>query len=292
MMGFLLSIDDAWGAGGSGARGQEVKPGLCTRLGYARLEIVMFTVEHRAAVLTWLLEMARTDARFTGGALIGSLAHDAEDAWSDIDVTFGVKDGIAPETVLEEWTAALNRAFGVLDLFDLPVQSSIYRVVLLSDGLEIDVSMTPEQDFSIRGPHAQVLFGTARHLTLPPPPKRKYLIGWCWHHVLHAHSCIERGKPWQAEYWISALRDHTLELACLRLGESTAHARGFDRLPAAVTEPFAGAFIRSLDAGELRRALAVATVCLIDEIAVVDPSHAERLRPVLEEFGISPVGVE
>jgi predicted nucleotidyltransferase len=252
----------------------------------------MFTAEHRSDVLTWLLEMARSDPRVTGGALIGSLARGAENAWSDIDVTFGIKNGIAPETVLEEWTAAVARAFGVIDQFDLTVQSSIYRVLLLPDGLEIDVSVTPEQDFSIRGPHAQLLFGAARQLALPLPPEQDHLIGLCWHHVLHAHSCIERGKLWQAEYWISALRDHTLELICLRLGESAAHGRGFDRLPATVTVPFTGSLVRSLDLGELRRALAAATACLIDELAVADPARAERLRPVLEEFGTSPDGAE
>ena len=47
-------------------------------------------------------------------------------------------------------------------------------------------------------------------------------------------SCIERHRPWQAEYWISGIRDQTLALACLRLGEPAHYAKGADALPAAV----------------------------------------------------------
>ena len=45
----------------------------------------------------------------------------------------------------------------------------------------------------------------------------RHTAGLGWHHVLHARSCIERGKVWQAEYWISAVRDYTITLACLAL---------------------------------------------------------------------------
>jgi hypothetical protein len=40
-------------------------------------------------------------------------------------------------------------------------------------------------------------------------------LGLAWHHVGHARSCIERDKPWQAEYRTSGVRDQTLALACL-----------------------------------------------------------------------------
>jgi predicted nucleotidyltransferase len=250
-------------------------------------EVNMFTAEQRDHVRQRVLELARTDPRVTAGALTGSMALGSGDEWSDIDVAFGITDSIALETVLHDWTQVLDQEFGVLDHFDLPSGSSIYRVFLLPGGLEVDVAVTPGEDFGARGPNFRALFGTIQKLQATPPPDASYLIGLCWHHVLHARSCIERHKPWQAEYWISAIRDHILALACIRLGENPVYGRGVDRLPATVTSPLADALVRSLDEPELRRALAVATRCLIGELEQWDPTLCTRLKPLLLEFGAS-----
>lgn len=249
----------------------------------------MFTIKQRDHVRHFVLEMAQADPRVTAGALIGSLAEGAEDRWSDIDVTFGIASGHAIETVMADWTQVLEREFGVLTHFDLRSGSSLYRVFLLPNGLEIDVSVTPEGEFGARSPHFHLLFGRALLYQAPPPPETNHLIGLCWHHVFHAHSCIERGKPWQAAYWISELRHHTFALACIRLGESAAHGRGMDKLPTAVTDPFAETLVRSLDEPELRRALAAATRCLITELEQCDATLCARLHPLLQEFGLSQV---
>lgn len=245
----------------------------------------MFTPQERDHVHNYVLHMAQTDPRVTGGALIGSLAAGTEDNRSDIDITFGISTGNAIETVIDDWTQVLEREFGVLTHFDLRSGSSIYRVFLLPDGLEIDVSVTPERDFGPRGPNFSLLFGSAQQGKTMPPPDTNHIIGLCWHHVLHARSCIERHKSWQAEYWIAEVRNHTLALACMRLGESVAHGRGIDKLPATVTHPFIDTLVRSLDEPELRRALAVATKCLIEEIEQWNAPLCARLTPLLLEFG-------
>jgi hypothetical protein len=215
------------------------------------------------------------------------MAFGAGDNWSDIDVAFGIFDGNTLETVLQDWTQVIDREFGVLDYWDLPAGASIYRVFLLPDGLEVDVAVTPEREFGARGPNFRPLFGTTHQLeaAATPQPNSRYLIGLCWHHVLHARACIERHKPWKAEYLISAMRDHMLELACLRLGENPSVARGFDLLPATITDSLADALVRSLDELELKRALAVATRCLISELDAWDTALCSRLKPPLLEFG-------
>ena len=245
----------------------------------------MFNTQQRDTVRQYVLEMAQTDPRTTGGALIGSTAASAEDNWSDIDLTFGVAAGNAIETVIDDWTQTLAYAFGVLHHFDLRSGSSLYRVLLLPNGLEIDVSATPEGDFGARNPHFHLLFGNAQQAKTLPSPDSSYLIGLSWHHVLHTRSCIERHKPWQANYWISELRNHTLTLACIRLGKSAAEARGVDALPTTITTPCVETLVRSLDELELRRALAAATRCLIAEIEQWDTTLCARLKPLLYEFG-------
>lgn len=61
----------------------------------------------------------------------------------------------------------------------------------------------------------------------------------------------QRGRFWQAEYWISGVRDYALSLACLRRGLPTAHGRGSDNLPPEVLKVFEGALGRSLEPTEL-----------------------------------------
>ncbi len=247
----------------------------------------MFTPKQRDDVRERVLEMARSDPRVTSGAITGSMARDAMDQWSDIDLAFGLAEGIDPDAVLHDWSEALGREFGVLDHFDLRAGAAVYRVFLLPSGLEIDIAALPASEFGARGAAFRSLFGDAGRAESVPQPDARHLIGLAWHHVLHARSCIERGKPWQAEYWISGVRDHALTLACLRLGESAYYARGVDRLPADVTAPLAEALVCSLDAAELRRALAAATACLIGELEQWDAALCARLSPLLREFGAS-----
>jgi hypothetical protein len=245
----------------------------------------MFTAEQREQVRQRILEVAKTDPRIIAGALSGSMALGGGDRWSDIDVAFGIAEGITPEAVLDDWTAVLAREWGILDYFDLPFGSSVYRVFLLPSGLEVDVAATPAEDFGARGPNFRALFGTTQQVPATPQPSAPSLIGLSWLYVLHAHASIERQRLWQAEYWIGGIREHILELACLRLGENARERRSVDRLPSTVTEPLADTLVRSLDEPELRRALAETTRCLIGELKAWDPTLCARLSPLLHEFG-------
>jgi predicted nucleotidyltransferase len=244
----------------------------------------MFTAEQREQVRQRVLELAQSDPRVIAGALTGSMAFGDGDEWSDIDVAFGIAEGITLEAVLDDWTQIFEQEWGVLHHFDLSFGSSVYRVFLLPSGLEVDVAATPDQDFGARGPNFRALFGPTQPVPATPQPSASSLIGLSWLYVLHAHASIERHKLWQAEYWISGIREHVLELACLRLGENARERRGVDRLSPSVTGPLAETLVRSLDELELRRALAAVTRGLIGELQRWDPNLCARLSPLLHKF--------
>jgi hypothetical protein len=86
---------------------------------------------------------------------------------------------------------------------------------------------------------------------------------------------------WQAEHWLSSVRDQVLALACLRLGHPARHAKGAHLLPASLTVPLEAALVRSLDEPELRRALNAAIVALTEELALSAPALAARLTSML-----------
>ncbi len=216
--------------------------------------LVMFTVEERNRVRGKLLEMGKADHRLVSSALVGSTAAGG-DRWSDLDLTFGLAGDATLVDVLNDWTTRLQGEFGAVHLFDLPHQSTMYRVFLLPGNLQVDLSFTPGAEFGALGPRFTLLFGKAVERNWPPPPTPQHLFGYAVHHLVRARICIERGRLWQAEYWISAARDYALSLACLHLGLDTSNGRGFDDLPAEVTKPFAEALVASLDRGRLLQAL-------------------------------------
>ena len=72
----------------------------------------MFSVRDRNGVRDRVLEMASSDARVIAGAVIGSLALDDGDRWSDLDLTFAVADGVPVVEVLTDWTRTLVEWLG------------------------------------------------------------------------------------------------------------------------------------------------------------------------------------
>jgi predicted nucleotidyltransferase len=241
----------------------------------------VFTRDERERVRRRLLELAEADPGVLGAAVTGSHVLGTEDEWSDIDLAFSI-GGDVP-AALERWRRLLYADFRALHHWDLPWGSSVYRVFLLPEWLEVDIAFTPAADFGARGPNWRTVFGETVDVPPNAPVPRDELIGLGWHHVLHARACLARGKPWQAEWLISALRDHVLALGCLRLGLITRFGKGADRLPAELTEPVEAALVRSLDEAELRRALAAATASFRRELQRHDAELAERLSPLLAE---------
>jgi hypothetical protein len=242
----------------------------------------MFRIEDRERIKEMLIEKARSDPRVIAAAAVGSSAGGG-DRWSDIDLTFGVADGMSVEAVLATWTQSLEAEFDAVVLFDLPVLSTIYRVFLFPGILQVDLSFTPTAEFGAWGPRFRLLFGEAVQPPRSDPPPSENMFGLGVHHAVRAHICIERGRPWQAQYWIQEARAKALSLACRRVGIDASYGRGYDDLPPEVRDGLAGALVGNLTVNELRRALAVVVAGLLRE-AGDTPEVVGRVRPMLEEL--------
>lgn len=226
----------------------------------------MFTVEQRDALRNRVLQLAEEDARVVAGAAVGSLALGGGDRFSDLDLTFGVVDEVPVTEVLEDWTRTLAAERDAVQLTDLERAPTIYRVFLLPGALQFDLSVTPAHAFRPAGPGWRTLFGeTAEGETRPTPPDPNDLFGWGVIYALHARSCTERGRLWQAEHYVGAVRDHALALACLREGLPAVQARGYDDLSAETLARFADARVVAPEAAALRAALASAVRGLLRE---------------------------
>ncbi len=221
------------------------------------------------------------------GAAVGSLAVGAGDRFSDLDLTFAVADGNAVGRVLDDWTNALGNDLDAVRLIDLERGPTIYRVFLLADLLQLDVSMTPAAQFVPAGPRFRLLFGqTASDVPerAPKPPAAADLFGWGVIYSMHSRSCIERGRFWQAEHYIGAVRDHALSLACLRSELPAVQARGYDDLPPDVIGRFMETHVASLEPDQLRYALSAATKALLREGEDANLSGVETVARRLDEI--------
>jgi hypothetical protein len=245
----------------------------------------MFSIDDRNRIRDRVLQLAATDARVVAGAVVGSLAHDDGDRWSDLDLTFAVVDTLPIQEVLEDWTRTIVAEFDAAHLFDLPSGTSIYRVFLLPGCLQFDLSFTPAPTFGATSPKFKLLFGSAVEKPHLQPPPADELFGYAVHHALRARFCIERGRYWQAEYWISATRDYAMSLACLRHGLPATNGRGLDDLPPDVRGSLKDALVLSLERGELLRALGCAIEGLLregDAVQELAAKVAPQLRMLAE----------
>ncbi len=225
----------------------------------------MFTIEERDRIRDRILAMAHADPRVVSGAEIGSLAHGPGDRWSDLDLGFGLWDGATPAGVLADWTPRLEREDDAVHLFDLASGAAIYRVFLFPGALQVDLSFAPAAAFGARGPKFRLLFGSAVEHPRAEPASARHLFGLGVHHAVRARFCVERGRLWQAQHWISEMREVGLSLACRRRGLEIAQGRGYDELPAGILKPFEDTLVRSLDRAELLRALGRAIDGLLQE---------------------------
>jgi hypothetical protein len=254
----------------------------------------LFTVEQRDALRERLQRLAQQDERVVAGAAVGSLAVDSGDRFSDLDLTFGVADGVPVAEVLDDWTRTLVEELDAVQLADLEAGPTTYRVFLLPDALQFDLSMTPAAQFRPAGPRFRLLFGetadgeTPRgvgNLFIPTPAVPEDVFGWGVIYALHARACIERGRLWQAEHYVGAVRDHALSLACLREGVPAVQARGYDDLSAETRARLDPAHIGALEREALRAALAGSVVALVQEGAEARLRHADTVAERLAELG-------
>ena len=245
----------------------------------------MFTVGQREALRDRILEMAQNDPRVVAGAAVGSLAAGRGDPFSDLDLTFGIDGDVA--IVLEDWTRVLVGELGAVPLVDLGRGPTRYRVFLFDDLLQVDLSMTPASEFRPAGPHFRLLFGETAPAepSFAPPREAADVFGWGVIYALHSRACIERGRLWQAEHYVGAVRDHALALACMREGVAAVQARGYDDLSAPTIARFEATHVRSLEPRDLRAALAASLNALLHEGQESGLASVEEVQRRITELG-------
>jgi hypothetical protein len=227
----------------------------------------VFTVEQRDALRERVRRLAEDDERVVAGATVGSLAVDDGDRFSDVDLTFGIADDVQVADVLDDWTRLLIDELDAVQLAELERGPTTYRVFLLPEALQFDLSMTPAAAFRPAGPRFQLLFGaTAPDESGPPTPPVAGAL------FISTPAVAEDIFGWGVIYALHAR------------GVTAVQARGYDDLSAETLARSGDAHVGSHGPDALRAALAASVVALTREGAEARLPHAHVVEARLAEL--------
>ena len=152
----------------------------------------VFTVEYRETLRDGLLLEAEADPQIVAAAITGSGAGGAEDRWSDIDLAFGVREGVELADVIAVWTSRLYGEHGAVHHLDILAGPWVYRAFFLANTLQVDLAFVPVTQFRALAPTFRVVFGTAQEAQHLAGPEAMRLVefGCC---------CVGRGGPFNRE---------------------------------------------------------------------------------------------
>jgi hypothetical protein len=247
--------------------------------------VPVFTPDEREHLRNELVSAAQHDPNLCGAAHTGSGASSLLDRWSDIDLAFCVKPAASCDQVIAEWTKRLYQRHDAVAHVDVMRGTTLFRVFLLQNTLQVDLAFWRVEDFAAIGPNFRLIFGEAG---APRPAVQSNpgdSIGMAWLYALHVRSSLSRGRVLQAEYMLSGMRNHVFELTCLRCGAISKQGRGLDDLPARERGLAANCIPAGLETSELKRAFRMTVDMLNAEIQHVEGKLANKLSEALHLVG-------
>jgi len=247
-------------------------------------DILVFTSQKREQIREELVAAAQADLRIGGAAHLGSAALGQLDRWSDIDLALCLAPHADLNQVLDDWTTRLYRDHAAVANYDVRHGDILYRVFLLDNTLQVDLSFWPTHELRAVGPKFSLTFGAGGEPISAPVPDANDLIGMAWLYALHVRSSIARSRLLQAEYMLSGMRDNVLALMCKRYGVAAVQGRGLDDLSEKQKARAAECLARSLEPVELKRAFRLTVGALLEEVRCADTGLATKLEGTLNSI--------
>ena len=244
----------------------------------------VFSSRDREQTRSKLVATAKADPRIGSAAHLGSAALGLEDRWSDIDLGLCLAPNTDINQVLGDWTALLFDDYEAVASFDVRRGDILYRVFLLDNTLQVDLSFWPFGTLRAIGSKFSLIFGSAAEPIPASTPDSDEFIGMAWLYALHVRSSIGRSRLLQAEYMLSGMRDNVLTLMCKRHGVDSVEGRGLDELPEQQRRRAVECLACSLEPIELERAFRATVDILFEEIRYTDYGPAIKLKKTMQRM--------
>jgi predicted nucleotidyltransferase len=251
----------------------------------------MFSPSDREAVLARAIQLLDADPRVEAAVITGSIGAGRADRWSDFDLGAVIASDAECEEVAADWEAMAYREWPVAHHYATEFGSTLVRGFLLRNGLLADMAFTPIGDFAAWAP-VRVAFDRSGATTKvaeewkawTPTPDWRGEAAFAAHDVLHACSAANRGRGWQALYFLQRIRNRTLSLASERHGLDADDLVHADELPQAEVEGLIDTLVTDLETPTLLEAIDLATRAFLDELHRGDRELADRLEEPLRTF--------
>lgn len=120
--------------------------------------VSVFTSQKREQIREELVAAAKADQNIGGAAHLGSAALGLQDRWSDIDLALCLVPNADLNQALSEWTTPLYRDHTAVANYDVRHGDVLYRVFLLENTLQVDLSFWPSTEFRAIGPKFSLIF--------------------------------------------------------------------------------------------------------------------------------------
>ncbi|MFL6239143.1 MAG: hypothetical protein ACJ735_06595 [Actinomycetes bacterium] len=146
------------------------------------------------------------------------------------------------------------------------------------------MSFWPNETFAAHGQELRLVFGEANAPVDAAAPSTAAMLGMAWLHALHARSSLARGRLWQVLYTVNGVREHVVQLACVRHALPFSQGRGVDDLPKPLVEALTPAVPQTVEHASLVRAFEHTIHLLLAEAMELDPVAGVRLRAPLFEL--------
>lgn len=228
----------------------------------------LFASEERERLRTALIARARSDREICAAAHTGSYALGCIDRWSDIDLALSLCSDAALTSVVTRWTEMMYRDHRAVAHQDVYRDSTLFRVFLLVNTLQVDIAFWRPELFGPTGPAFRIAFGSSNSRPAQRAARSPQdLVGMAWLYALHVRSSVNRGRFLEADHMLNGMRDHIGMLITGRLGLRTEHGRGLDDLPSPFQDALRLTRPERLDQLQCRRALQGLVTLLSAEVA-------------------------
>ncbi|MGE5225462.1 MAG: aminoglycoside 6-adenylyltransferase [Planctomycetaceae bacterium] len=179
----------------------------------------------RERIIERFTELCERDERIVAAFLGGSLARDADDRFSDLDLCIVFADAALRD--IEVNRAAMIAELGTPLFLEDWGEDDPVLFAILADGTEIELHRIPEgrlREVEV-GPirplldRGGILAGLELPLSAPHPDELRdecrRLLAWFWHDVAHTVAAIGRGQLWWAHGQVEALRGYCVNVVRL-----------------------------------------------------------------------------
>ncbi|GAA0725756.1 hypothetical protein GCM10009430_31900 [Aquimarina litoralis] len=230
----------------------------------------MYSKKDRIKVEKQIIDFAKLDSNIIDCAIVGSKSVGNDDKWSDIDLAFGYEIDADINQILRYWSKIMFESFGANKLFDMSYKESLYRVFLLPNALQVDLSFTPSDHFGAITDNFKLIFGNQRKREFKSLPEINSIAGYTILFALKTRTSIEREKYWQAQYYLTKCRENTMILKCLKENLNSFDGRSFDELTPSFLNQIQNTMINEPNKRNLENALKSMIHILIKELSTVD----------------------